>query len=212
MILYDYFRSSAAYRVRIALGLKGLKFEQRPVHLLRGGGAQHAPDYLAKNPQGLVPALELDDGVVLTQSLAIIEYLETVRLTPRLIPEDPVIAARTRAVALAIACDTHPLVNLRVGAYLADELKVAPRTVEAWRRHWILVGGLEAVEKLIAPAPFCFGSEPTLADLCLIPQLFAARRFSTPLDHLPRVLGVEAACLELEAFRAAHPQRQPDAE
>lgn len=212
MILYDYFRSSAAYRVRIALELKGLKVEHRPVHLLRGGGEHFHPDFLAKNPQALVPALELDDGAVLTQSLAIIEFIETLRPAPPLIPQDPVLAANTRAVALAIACDTHPLVNLRVLNYLKDALKASPGALEAWRRHWFLKGGLEAVEQLIEPAPFCFGPEPTLADVCLIPQLFSARRFATPLDHLPRILSVEAACAKLPAFQAAHPSRQIDAE
>jgi maleylpyruvate isomerase len=212
MILYDYWRSSAAYRVRIALELKGIAVEHRSVHLLRGGGAQFTAEYLAKNPQALVPALQLDDGVVLTQSLAIIDYLESIRPAPPLLPKDPVLAAKVRSVALAIACDTHPLVNLRIGAYLAKELNASPQEVEAWRRHWILRGGLEAVEKLVAPSPFCFGAEPTLADVCLIPQIFTARRFSTPLERLPKVLGVEAACLELDAFQAARPERQIDAE
>ena len=211
MILYDYYRSSAAYRVRIALELKGLKAEHRPVHLLRGGGEQTLPAYLAKNPQALVPALELDDGVVLKQSLAIIDYLESVHPTPPLIPRDPVLAAKCRAVALAVACDIHPLTNLRVGNILADELKIAPDAIESWRRHWILEG-LQAVERLVAPRPFCFSAEPTVADICLIPQLFSARRFATPLDHLPRLLAVEAACLELAAFQRAHPAQQADAE
>jgi len=211
MILHDYYRSSAAYRVRIALELKGLEVEHRPVHLLRGGGEQFTPAYLAKNPQALVPTLELDDGVMLTQSLAIIEYLESVRPAPRLIPRDPVLAAKTRAVALVIACDTHPLSNLRVGAYLAAELKAPAEAVEAWRRFWILKG-LQAVESLIAPRPFCLSAEPTLADVCLIPQLFAARRFGVPLDELPRILSAEAACLELRAFKRAHPAQQADAE
>jgi len=214
MILYDYFRSSAAYRVRIALELKGLAAEHRPVHLARGEQSQ--PTYLARNPQALVPALELDDGSVLTQSLAIIEYLETQQPEPRLIPADPVLAARARAVALAIACDIHPLNNPRVVNYLEAELNASQASVDAWRRHWLL-NGLEAVEKLIAPAgsptgPFCFGAAATLADVCLIPQLYNARRFETPLDHLPRILAVEAACADLPAFRAAHPSRQADAQ
>jgi maleylpyruvate isomerase len=214
MILYDYFRSSAAYRVRIALELKGLAVEHRPVHLLRG--EQSLPAYLARNPQALVPALELDDGTMLTQSLAIIEYLETQQPEPRLIPAAPVLAARTRAVALAIACDIHPLNNPRVVNYLEAELNAPKASVDAWRRHWLL-NGLEAVEKLIAPAgsltgPFCFGAAVTLADVCLIPQLYNARRFETPLDHLPRILAVEAACADLPAFRAADPSRQADAQ
>lgn len=212
MILYDYFRSSAAYRVRIAIELKGLTALRRPVHLLRGGGEQRRPDYLAKNPQALVPALELDDGTVLTQSLAIIEYLETLRPEPRLIPADPILAARVRAVALAIACDIHPLNNLRVTDYLGSELEQSQYSIDAWRRHWILKGGLETVERMIAPAPFCFGASPTLADVFLVPQLFSARRFATPLEHLPNILAVEAACAELPAFRAAHPSMQADAE
>jgi maleylpyruvate isomerase len=211
MILYDYFRSSAAYRVRIALEFKQLQPERRPVHLVRGGGEQLKPGYLSKNPQALVPALELDDGTVITQSLAIIEYLETLCPTPRLIPADPVLAAKARAVALAIACDIHPLINLRVANYLENELGQSPATIAAWRRHWILKGGLEAVERLIEPGPFCFGSSPTLADICLVPQLYSARRFSVPLEALPKVLAVDAACGELPAFRAAHPSAQADA-
>jgi maleylpyruvate isomerase len=212
MILYDYYRSSAAYRVRIALELKKLKVEHRPVHLLRGGGEQFHPDFLAKNPQALIPALELDDGAVITQSLAIIDFIEALRPEPSLIPEDPVLAAKTRSVALAIACDTHPLVNPRVLNHLKNTLKVSPGLVDEWRRHWLLKGGLEAVEQLIEPAPFCFGPRPSLADVCLIPQLYSARRFATPLDHLPRILSVDAECAKLPAFQAAHPSRQIDAE
>jgi maleylacetoacetate isomerase len=197
--------------VRIALELKGLEVEHRPVHLLRAGGEQTLPAYLAKNPQALVPTLELDDGVMLTQSLAIIDYLESVFPSPQLIPRDPVLAAKSRAVALAISCDIHPLVNLRVGNFLADELKVPPDAIESWRRHWILEG-LQAVEKLVEPGPFCFSAAPTLADVCLVPQLFSARRFAAPLDHLPRLLAIEAACIELAAFQRAHPAQQADAE
>jgi maleylpyruvate isomerase len=214
MILYDYFRSSAAYRVRIALELKGLTVEHRQVNLARG--EQSRPSYLAVNPQALAPALELEDGTVLTQSLAIIEYLETLRPEPRLIPADPVLAARARAVALAIACDIHPLNSPRVVNYLQTEPNAPKAGVDAWRRHWLL-NGLEAVERLIAPkgtltGPFCFGAAVTLADVCLIPQLYNARRFETPIDHLPRILAVEAACADLPAFRAAHPSRQEGAQ
>lgn len=210
MRLYGYFRSSAAYRVRIALALKGLAYDQVPVHLLRG--EQMRPEYLLKNPQGLVPTLELDDGTLLIQSLAIIEYLDALKPEPRLIPKEPLLAARVRAVALAIACDIHPLGNRRVLDYLETELKQDRGEVEAWIRHWILVG-LEAIEQLIAPgplAPFCFGASPTLADICLVPQIFSARRFSVPLESLPRILAVDAACAELAAFRAARPSQQPD--
>jgi maleylacetoacetate isomerase len=212
MILYDYFRSSAAYRVRIALNLKGLAVEHRPVHLLRDGGEQKRPDYLAKNPQALVPVLELDDGTKLTQSLAIIEFLETLRPEPRLIPTDAILAARVRAVALAIACEIHPLNNLRVISYLQSKLNQSRDRVEGWRRHWMLTGGLESIEQMIEPRPFCFGATPTLADACLIPQVFAAQRFGIPLDQCPKILKVNATCLEIPAFRAAHPSRQADAE
>lgn len=207
MRLYGYFRSSAAYRVRIALALKGLAYDQVPVHLLRG--EQKQPEYLLKNPQGLVPTLELDDGTLLTQSLAIIEYLDALKPEPRLIPKEPVLAARVRAVALAIACDVHPLGNRRVLDYLDTELKQDSDEIEAWIRHWILAG-LEAVEKLVAPGPFSFGPSPTLADICLVPQIFSARRFSVPLESLPRICAVDAACAELAAFRAAHPSQQAD--
>ena len=193
MKLYGYFRSSAAYRVRIALNIKGLTVEQVPVHLTRGGGGHHAPEFVAKHPQGLVPALELDDGTILTQSLAIVEYLDTV-CTPRLIPEVPVLAAKVRAVALAIACDIHPLNNLRVQNYLKAELAQDQAGVDSWMRHWITTG-LEAVEQLIVPGPVAFGFAPTLRDVFLVPQLFNAHRIGFGLDHLPKIRAVEAACL-----------------
>ncbi|MBY6242111.1 maleylacetoacetate isomerase [Methylosinus sp. Sm6] len=210
MKLYDYFRSSAAYRVRIALALKGLAVERLFVHLARG--EQRLPDYLAKNPQGLAPALELDDGTVLAQSLAIIEYLDTLAPQPRLIPIDPLRAARVRGVALAIACDIHPLGNRRVLDYLRGRLGQSEEAIDTWVRHWALNGGLEAIERLVDGGPFCFGAEPTLADVCLVPQLFAARRFATPLAGLPKLLAIEAHCAAHPAFAAAHPARQPDAE
>ncbi len=212
MILYDYFRSSAAYRVRIAIEIKGLTVERRPVHLLRDGGRHLQPEYRARNPQALVPALELDDGTVLTQSLAIIEYLEAIAPEPRLIPADPVLAAKARSIALIIACDIHPLNNLRVLKFLETEMNQSPSSVENWRRRWTLKGGLEAVEQMIAPGPFCFGEKPTVADTCLIPQIYNARRFAAPLGLLPKICGVDAACSELPAFQAAHPSAQADAE
>ncbi|WP_457797815.1 maleylacetoacetate isomerase [Methylocystis sp. S23] len=210
MILYDYWRSSAAYRVRIALALKGVAVERRFVHLTRDGGEQKSAAYREKNPQALVPALELDDGRVLTQSLAIIEYLDEIFPEPRLAPSDPVRAARARAVSLAIACDIHPLGNLRVAEYLARELGLSEEALSDWRRHWIAVG-LEAVEAMIEPAPFCFGPSPTVADLCLAPQVFSAERFGVALDAFPNIRAAAAACAAHPAFMAARPSAQPDA-
>jgi len=212
MKLYTYFRSSAAYRVRIALNLKGIVAEQVPVHLTKDGGRQRMPAYLAKNPQALVPALELDDGTVLTQSIAIIEYLDQLEPEPRLIPADPVLAAKVRAVALAIACDTHPLNNLRVLNYLKGPFGRSQADVDAWYRHWVLEGGLQAVERLITGAPFCFGAAPTLADVILVPQVANARRLKVPLDRFPKIVAIDAACAKLPAFEKARPENQPDAE
>lgn len=210
MLLYDYFRSSAAFRVRIALALKGITVERRFVHLLRDGGEQKQPAYLSKNPQGLVPSLELDDGTVLTQSLAIIDYLETLQPEPRLVPADPVAAAHVRAAALVIACEMHPLGNLRVLAYLERKLDQDKRAIEKWRAHWVTLG-FEALEALIRPGPFCFGATPTLADVCLAPQVFYAQRFGIGLEAYPKVCAAVAACADHPAFRAAHPAAQPDA-
>jgi maleylacetoacetate isomerase len=212
MKLYGYFRSSAAYRVRIALNLKGLEVEHVPVHLVREGGQHRKADYLSRNPQGLVPALELDDGTLLTQSLAIIEYLDTLSSSPRLIPDDPVLAAKVRATALAIACEIHPLNNLRVLNYLKGPLQKSQDTVDAWMKHWMLNDGLDAVDTLLPGDTFCFGSTPTLADCCLIPQLFNANRFKISYDHLPKMCHVEQTCAALHAFYAAHPSHQRDAE
>jgi len=212
MKLYGYFRSTAAYRVRIALALKGMEVEQVGIHLVKEGGQQLKAAYLAKNPQGLVPALELDDGTVITQSLAIIDYLESIEPEPRLAPEDPVQAAKVRAVALTIACDIHPLNNLRVLNYLKGPLARPQEEVDQWYRHWMLKGGLEAVEAMIEGEHFCFGDRPTLADICLIPQIFNARRFKIDLSHLQKITAVDQWCNELPAFLAAHPSRQPDVE
>ncbi len=212
MKLYGYFRSSAAYRVRIALNLKGVAAEQVSVHLVKEGGRQHSAQYRAKNPQGLVPALELDDGTILTQSLAIIDYLDTVFAAPRLVPADPVLAAKCRAVALTIACDIHPLNNLRVLNYLKGPLGHSQQEVDDWYRHWIRDGGLEAVERMIEGERFCFGDSPTVADICLIPQVFNARRYRIDIGHLRKIAGVDRHCAEMAAFKAAHPAQQPDAE
>lgn len=212
MKLHGYFRSSAAYRVRIALNLKGMIVEHAGVHLIRDGGQHQKPEYLSRNPQGLVPALELDDGTLLTQSLAIIEYIDTVKPEPRLVPKGPILAAKVRAAALAIACEIHPLNNLRVLNYLKGPLNQPQGGVDTWIRHWMLSGGLDAVEALLPGNDFCFGNSPTLADCCLIPQLFNARRFNIDFDHLPKISRVEKTCETLEAFAVAHPARQPDAE
>lgn len=210
MKLHGYFRSSAAYRVRIALNLKGLGAEQLPHHLRKG--EQCAPAYLAINPQGLVPALEDDAGGVLTQSVAIIEWLDETHPHPPLLPKDPLRRAKVRAFALAIACDTHPVQNLKVLARLR-ELGLPEEKVQDWAA-WANREGLSACETLIKaePGPFCFGEMPTLADLCLVPQLTNARRFGVDVSAYPRLLQAEAAAKALPAFADAAPEKQPDAE
>jgi maleylacetoacetate isomerase len=212
--LYGYFRSSAVYRVRIALNLKGLAYDTVPVHLLRGGGEQRQPDYLARNPQGLVPALEVEGGAVLTQSLAIIEYLDEIRPDPPLLPGTPLDRARIRAMALAVAAEIHPLNNLRVLDRLRRELGQGEAAVRAWYRHWVETG-LAALEQLVLRGPgggFCHGGGPTLADCCLVPQIANARRFDCDLGRCPTLVAIDARCRELPAFAAAAPERQPDAE
>lgn len=210
MKLHGYFRSSASYRVRIALNLKGLTVEHLPHHLRKG--EQRAPDYLKLNPQGLVPTLIDDQGDVLTQSLAIIEWLDETHPIPPLLPRDPLTRARVRAFAMAIACDTHPVQNLKVLARLR-QLGLPEEQVTAWA-GWANQDGLEACEALIAHegGPFCFGNAPTLADLCLVPQLANARRFGVAVDKFPRLMTAEAAARSLKAFADAAPDRQPDAE
>jgi len=213
MKLYDYFRSSAAYRVRIALNLKGVAPERAFVHLRRG--AQHADDYLALNPQGLVPTLVTDGGEVLTQSLAIIEWLDEVYPEPPLLPSTAAERVRVRALALAIACDIHPLNNTRVLAYLTGTLGATDSQRDGWYRYWCDVG-FEALETRLAREPatgaFCHGAAPTLADICLVPQLANARRVDLDLAPYPTLLRIEAACLALPAFANAAPAKQPDAE
>jgi len=214
MKLYDYFRSSAAYRVRIALLMKGITPDERTyVHLRMGN--QRAQDYLDLNPHGLVPALALDDGHVLTQSLAIIEYLEELAPEPPLLPKDAPGRARVRSLALAIACEIHPLNNLRVLNYLTNTLGVSREQKDGWYRYWIDVG-FEALERQLARDPdtgrFCHGDTPTLADVFLVPQCANARRFKIDLAPYPTLTRIEAACRELPPFAAAAPERQPDAE
>ena len=209
MKLHGYFRSSASYRVRIALNLKGLSAEHLPHHLRKG--EQCAPAYLAINPQGLVPTLE-DQGSILTQSLAIIEWLDETYPEPALLPKDPLRRAKVRAFALALACDTHPVQNLKVLARLR-QLGLPEEEVTGWA-VWANREGLAACETLIAkePGPFCFGDAPTMADLCLIPQLANARRFGVDVSAYPRLLRAEAAAKENKAFADAAPDKQPDAE
>lgn len=215
MKLYTYFRSSAAYRVRIALHLKGLPYTAVPVHLLRDGGQQNQADYRARSPLGTVPALETGDGAVLTQSLAIIEYLDELQPQPPLLPGDALGRARVRALAQTIACDIHPVNNLRVLQYLSRELGADAAQKDRWVRHWI-DAGLAAVEALLARDPatgrFCHGDTPTLADCCLIPQVFNARRFHCALDALPTIRRIVDAGEALPAFQHAAPGQQPDAE
>jgi len=213
MKLYDYFRSSAAYRVRIALNLKGVAPERAFVHLRRND--QRSDDYLALNPQGLVPMLVADDGAILTQSLAIIEFLDEAYPAPPLLPAAPTERARVRGIALEIACDIHPLNNLRVLQYLKNTLGVSEEQKDAWYKYWIDVG-LEALETRLARDPatgrFCHGDAPTLADICLVPQLANARRMAIDVAPYPTLTRIEAAAISLPAFVDAAPAKQPDAE
>jgi maleylpyruvate isomerase len=214
MKLYTFFRSSASYRVRIALNLKGLTYEQIPIHLRRGGGEQFAASYKAINPQALVPALD-DSGQILTQSLAILEYLEERYPKPPILPVDPADRARVRSMALIIACEIHPIQNLRVLVHLKNNLRQSEDDLNRWARHWI-DSGLSALEQMTTSTPkrgkFCFGDAPTLADICLVPQLANARRFGCDLSAYPTLLQVETACNALPAFANAAPEKQPDAE
>jgi maleylacetoacetate isomerase/maleylpyruvate isomerase len=211
MELFNYFRSSASYRVRIALALKGLPYTYRPVHLPRGEQMQES--YAAVSATRLVPLLRTDDGHVLTQSLAIIEYLDETHPEPPLLPGDAAARARVRALAMDIACEIHPLNNLRVLRYLVRDLKVPDEDKNRWYRHWVETG-LEVVERQLAlqPATFCHGDAPTLADCCLVPQIFNARRMDCRLDHVPQVMRVFDACMALPAFADTRPERCPDAE
>ncbi len=210
--LHTYFRSSASYRVRIALHLKNLPFESVPVHLLKDGGAQHSPAFERINPAKLVPVL-VDEGAVLTQSLAIMEYLDDIHPEPALLPRDALGRARVRSLAQSIACEIHPLNNLRVLQYLECDLKVDEATKTDWYRHWVSLG-FTALEAMLAGNPatgrFCHGDKPGLADCCLIPQIANARRFGTPMEAYPTLLRIESACLALDSFLKASPQQPPD--
>ena len=209
MILYGYPMSSASYRVRIALALKGIEVTTITKQLRRG--EQRAKDFLEINPQGFVPVLSLDDGRMLPQSLAIIEYLDEVYPQPPLLPAAPIERARVRALSLLIACDIHPLNNLRVLQFLEGSLGEAQSARDTWYRHWI-EAGFEALEEALARDPargrFCYGDTPSLADLCLVPQVFNARRYSVDLTPFPRIAAIDAACHEIAAFASAAPEKQ----
>lgn len=212
MKLYTFFRSSAAFRVRIALNLKGLQYESLPKAFARN--EHRAPDYLALNPQGLIPALAID-GVVLSQSLAIIEYLNDRHPAPPLLPEDPIDRARVRSMAMTIACEIHPLNNLRVLNYLRDQLQQDDSGIGTWYRHWVTEGfrGLEVqARQFSGNGRYCFGDAVSLADVLLVPQMFNARRFRTDLTPFPTLVGISTHLEALPAFAAARPEVQPDAQ
>ncbi len=221
MKLYNYFRSSASFRVRIALALKGLGYEYLPVHLARGD--QKQPAYAEVSPDRLVPLLEEDDGTRLSQSMAIIEYLDETHPLPPLLPADALGRARVRALAQSVACEIHPLNNLRVLKYLVREMKVGEDAKNTWYRHWVREG-LENFERQLAqlaawrqaaglpPSVYCWGDTPTLADCCLVPQIFNAQRFDCRTDHVPNVMRVFEACMALPAFKQAQPSSCPNHE
>jgi maleylacetoacetate isomerase len=214
MKLYTFFRSSASFRVRIALNLKGITYAQAPIHLRRGGGEQLSAAYKALNPQALVPALE-DNGRIITQSLAIIEYLDEKYPTPPLLPRDSADKALVRSMALVIACEVHPIQNLRVLQYVKTTYNQTDDQVNRWAQHWIDLGLTSLEQMIAAQSPlgrFCFGDTPTLADICLVPQLGNARRYGCDLSRYPTVLKIEKNCMTVPAFINAAPEKQPDAE
>jgi maleylacetoacetate isomerase len=209
--LYSFFRSSAAYRARIALNLKGLTYETASVHLIKDGGHTKRPEFRAVNPQMRVPALVTPTGEVLIQSLAIIEYLDETHPEPPLLPKDPIGRAQARALAQIIACDIHPLNNTSPLRYLKNEMHQEQSAIDAWYHHWILAG-FDALEALVRPGPYACGTQVTIADVFLVPQVANARRLKVPLDKFPKIVGIDAACLALPAFDRARPENQPDAE
>ncbi|HZP74912.1 MAG TPA: maleylacetoacetate isomerase [Pseudolabrys sp.] len=211
MKLYSYFRSSAAYRVRIALNLKGIAYETASIHLIKEGGLNRKPEYRAVNPQMRVPALALSSGEVLIQSMAIIEYLDEVYPEPPLLPADAIERAHVRALADLIACDIHPLNNTSPLRYLKNAMHHEQSDIDTWYHHWILEG-FEALETLLRPGPYSFGAHVTLADICLVPQVANARRLKVPLDKFPKIVAADAALQKLPAFEKAKPDNQPDAE
>jgi maleylpyruvate isomerase len=209
--LYSYFRSSAAYRVRIALNLKGIAYETTSVHLVKDGGHNKRPEFRAINPQMRVPVLVTPAGDTLTQSLAIIEYLDETHPQPPLLPKDPIARAKVRALAELIACDIHPLNNTSPLRYLKRDMGQDQSAIDTWYHHWVL-SGFEALEAMIGEGPYLCGKEVTLADTCLVPQVANARRLKVPLDKFPKIVAADAACLKLAAFDKARPENQPDAE
>ena len=209
MQLYSYFRSSASYRVRIALALKGLSYQTIAIHLVKGKHKEEP--FISVNPQTRVPALKTDDEKILIQSLAIIDWLDETHPQPPLLPTDPLLRARVRACAHIIAMDVHPLGNTGPRNYLLKVLNLDLETVDAWTRHWI-EDGFSAVERMIEPAPYSFGAQPTLADICLVPQVFNARRYKVDMAKFPKIVAVDEACQRNPAFAAAAPAAQPDAE
>ncbi len=211
MKLYSYYRSSAAYRVRIALNLKNVAYEMVAVHLTRDGGHHRRPEFRAVNPQMRLPALVAPSGDILVQSLAIMEYLDETHPDPPLLPKDPVARAKVRALADIVACDIHPLNNLVALRYLKNELHQEQSAIDAWYHHWV-IEGFEAFEALTRPGPYACGSAVTMADLCLVPQVFNARRLKVPLEKFPKITAIDQACLKLAAFDRARPENQPDAE
>jgi len=211
--LYSYWRSTAAYRVRAALNIKRLSYSIIPIHLVKDGGEQHKPEYAEKNPQELVPLLD-DNGKLLSQSMAICEYIDEAYDGPKLLPSEPFLKAKVRSVCQVIACDIHPLDNLRVLQYLKGELQVSDEQKTTWYAHWILKGFVALEETLTeykAQGPFCFGEDLTLADVFLVSQMYNARRFDVDLSDFPRLVEIEKHCLTLDAFRNATPESQPDA-
>jgi maleylacetoacetate isomerase len=214
MKLYTYFRSSAAFRVRIALNIKGIAYQSIPIHLVRDGGEHRKPSYRAINPQGRVPALAVDGPAgetILTQSLAIVEYLEETVPEPPLLPRNPLDRAKVRALAQVIACDTHPLNNPLVTGYLKSVVGASQEAADRWYAHFIREG-FTALERMVGPGPYCWGDTVTVADLCLVPQMFNARRFKVPVDDFPRLTAITDACMALKPFADAQPSAQPDAE
>jgi maleylpyruvate isomerase len=209
--LYSFFRSSAAYRVRIALNLKNIPYELVAIHLSKDGGANRKPEFKAVNPQMRVPALVDSSGEILIQSLAMIEYLDESFPDPPLLPANAMERAHVRAISQIIACDVHPLNNVAPLRYLKHQLKHEQVEIDAWYHHWV-IEGFEAIEAMIEPSPYTCGGRVTLADLCLVPQVYNARRLKVPLDRFPKIVAADAACLKLAAFDKARPENQPDAE